>query len=157
MQQIKWIVIFSLIISLIGCAPSRSANVYTRGQARQVETIKTGIVQQIDNVTLQDEATPVGSVGGAVIGGIAASSIGKGTGSAIASTLGAILGGVIGSNVEKHANSSSGYKIIVKMDNSNEMIAVVQEADIPFKVGQRVKVLTSTDTRSRAATVRVSP
>lgn len=157
MQVIKFTVIFLLIAAMLGCAASRSANVYTRGQARQVETIKTGVVQQVDNVTLQDEAGPVGSIGGAVIGGIAASSIGKGSGSAIASTLGVILGGVLGSNIEKHANSSSGYKIIVKLDGSNEMIAVVQEADIPFKIGQRVKILTSTDTRSRAATVRVSP
>lgn len=156
MKWFKFIIISSLITAMLGCAPSRSANVYTRGQARQVETIKTGVVQQIDNVTLQDEATPVGSIGGAVVGGIAASSIGKGTGSAIASTLGAILGGVIGTNVEKQVNSSHGYKIIVKMDSSNEMIAVVQEADIPFKVGQRVKVLTSTDPLSKV-TVRVSP
>lgn len=156
MKWFKFIIISCLITAILGCAPSRSANVYTRGQARQVETIKTGVVQQIDNVTLQDEATPVGSIGGAVVGGIAASSIGKGTGSAIASTLGAILGGVIGTNVEKQVNSSRGYKIIVKMDNSNEMVAVVQEADIPFKVGQRVKVLTSTDPLSKV-TVRVSP
>jgi outer membrane lipoprotein SlyB len=156
MKLFKLSLIFCLIAAILGCAPSRSANVYTRGQARQVETIKTGVVQQIDNVTLQDEATPVGSIGGAVVGGIAASSIGKGTGSAIASTLGAILGGVIGTNVEKQVNSSRGFKIIVKMDNSNEMIAVVQEADIAFRVGQRVKVLTSTDPFSKV-TVRVSP
>lgn len=156
MKQLKFTIVFCLMATIIGCAPSRSANVYTRAQARQIETVKTGIVQQIDNVTLQDEGTPVGSIGGAVVGGIAASSIGKGTGSAIASTLGAILGGVIGTTVEKQVNSSRGYKIIVKMDGSNEMIAVVQEADIPFKVGQRVKVLTSTDPLSKT-TVRISP
>lgn len=156
MKLIKLSIVFCMIAVTIGCAPSRSANVYTRGQARQVETIRTGVVQQIDNVTLQDEETSVGSIGGAVVGGIAASSIGKGTGSAIASTLGAILGGVIGTNVEKQVNSSRGYKIIVKMDSSSEMIAVVQEADISFRVGQRVKVLTSTDPFSKV-TVRVSP
>ena len=144
----KIIVILSILFFLNACMPtSRSGAVYSREQARQAHQVEVGIVEAVRSVQLEGRQTPMGGVGGAVVGGIAGSSVGGGRGSAIATTLGAIAGGLLGSAIEEGATRKDALEITVRL-NSGRSVAVVQEADVLFKVGERVRVLTSgTDTR----------
>jgi len=147
MNMIKILTITALVIVMTGCAASRSTNVYTRDQARQVQTVEWGVIQSVEPVAIQEDDNAVGSLGGAIIGGIAGSAIGQGRGSAIAATLGAIAGGVAGNAIEQGVTTKDALKIFVTLDNGST-IAVVQEADVPFQVGERVKVLsTARETR----------
>lgn len=144
----KIIVILSILLLLNACMPtSRSGAVYSRDQALQSQQVEMGIVEAVRSVQLEGRQTPVGGIGGAVVGGIAGSSVGGGRGSAIATTLGAIAGGLLGSAIEEGTTRKDALEITVKLNNGRS-IAVVQEADVPFKVGERVRVLTnSTSTR----------
>jgi outer membrane lipoprotein SlyB len=56
-----------------------------------------------------------------------------------------VLGGVIGSQVEKDANNRQGVEITVLLDGG-KYIAVVQEADETFRVGDRVRILSGRGT-----------
>ncbi len=138
-----------LAAALIGsCASSRSANVYSRDQARQTQTVSTGVVTAVRSVLIEGTKTPAGVVAGGALGGIAGSAVGGGKGSALMTVVGAIAGGAAGAAAEEGITRKAGFEITVALDNG-QTIAVVQEADQPFNVGDRVKVLSSPDGTSR--------
>jgi len=123
-----------------GCASSMSGGAYSRGQARQAQEVKMGMVESVRHVKIEGTKSPVGAGAGAVVGGIAGSNIGAGKGSTVGTILGAVAGGVAGSMIEEGVMSKDGLEITVKLDNGR-MIAVTQEADEQFRAGERIRVL----------------
>ncbi|WP_268867414.1 outer membrane lipoprotein [Methylovorus mays] len=131
------------MLAMLGaCASSNSGSVYSRDEARKVQTVKMGVVESVRTVKLEGTKSPVGTAGGAVVGGVAGSTLGGGKGQAIATVLGAIVGGLAGSAAEEGLTRKDGLEITVKLD-SGTMIAVVQEADDQFQPGERVRILES--------------
>ncbi|HUW51625.1 MAG TPA: glycine zipper 2TM domain-containing protein [Sulfuricella sp.] len=124
-----------------GCASSMSGGAYSREQARQVQEVQMGVVESVRHVKIEGTQSPVGAGAGAVIGGIAGSNVGQGKGSDIGTILGAVAGGVAGSMIEEGVTGKDGLEITVKLENGR-LIAVTQEADEQFRVGERVRVLT---------------
>jgi outer membrane lipoprotein SlyB len=140
---------FLLVIALMaGCASSRSSEVYSRDQARRSQTVQTGTVEFVKNIKIEGTKSGLGTIGGGVAGGVAGSTIGEGKGSTLAALGGALAGALIGSAGEEKFTRKDGLEITVKLDNGNE-VAVVQEADVPFQVGDRVRVLTNSDGTTR--------
>ncbi|NLR75177.1 glycine zipper 2TM domain-containing protein [Leeia aquatica] len=125
---------------LFGCASSKSGNVYSAGSARTAQTVEFGVVQNVRQVIIEGSNSGVGAAGGAVIGGIAGSHVGKGSGQTVGAVVGGILGGLAGSAAERAATKRDGLEITVKLD-SGRMIAIVQEADQAFRIGDKVQVL----------------
>jgi outer membrane lipoprotein SlyB len=147
----KSIFILSVLLAaaLIGsCASSRSANVYSRDQAQQAQTVTTGVVTAVRSVLIEGTKTPAGVVAGGALGGIAGSAVGGGKGSALMTVVGAIAGGAAGAAAEEGITRKAGLEITVALDNG-KTIAVVQEADQAFKAGDRVRVLSAPDGTSR--------
>ena len=137
--------LFMFVVALPGCAPpSTSGQVYSRDQARISHQVFFGAVLEVRPVTIEGTQSGAGAVAGGVLGGIAGSAIGGGTGRRLATATGAIAGAVTGSAVEKSATTVQGQEITVELDNG-ESIAVVQEADVNFQDGDRVRVLRSQD------------
>lgn len=127
---------------LTGCVTSRSTNVYTEGEALQAEDVEGGIVESVEPAMIRKDGTIVGSAGGAILGGIAASTVGGGKGKDLATTGGVILGGLLGHLVEQGVTDREALKIVVQL-NSGKKIVVVQEADVSFQPGERVNVFSS--------------
>lgn len=138
MKQLITIILCSLLI--VGCASSKSGQVYSRDEAQRVQQVQLGTIEYVKPILIEGTKSAVGTIGGAAIGGIAGSTIGKGRGSAIAAVVGAIAGGLIGSATEEGVTRQQGYEIMVKLD-SGEMLSVVQEADEEFTQGERIRVL----------------
>lgn len=132
-------------VFLVACASSNSGNVYSRGDARKVQTVKTGVVESVRLVKLEGTKSPIGTVAGGAIGGIAGSSIGGGRGSAIAAIIGAVAGGLAGSAIEEGVTRKDALEITVKLDGGS-MIAIVQEADEQFHPGDKVRIVENADT-----------
>ncbi|MBY4948604.1 hypothetical protein K6V92_18475 [Cupriavidus respiraculi] len=128
---------------LPACAPpSTSSAVFTGGQAQQRQTVEFGTVAFVRNVTIQPGQSGVGTVAGAALGGIAAgSNIGSGRGAVAAGIGGAVLGGMAGSAAESRMTRREGLEITVQLDNG-PAVAITQDADVPFREGERVRVLT---------------
>lgn len=145
MRLSKYIAVFGLLLLATACATSNSGSVYSREDARKVQTIKTGIVESVRTVKLEGTKSPVGTVAGGAIGGIAGSSVGGGRGSAIATVIGAVAGGLAGSAVEEVATRKDGLEITVKLDGGG-LVAIVQEADEEFKAGDKVRLIERGDT-----------
>ena len=140
MQFVRVTMIMILAAVLGACASSNSGSVYKRGEARTVQTVKMGVVESARLVKLEGTKTPIGTGAGAVVGGVAGSTLGGGRGQVITTVLGALAGGLAGSAAEEGLTRKDGVEITVKLDSGN-MIAVVQEADEEFNPGDKVRVL----------------
>lgn len=130
--------------AISGCATqSNSGSVYSANQAQREQTIRTGVVESVRNVTIDKGQTGVGTLTGGALGGLAAgSNIGSGNGAIAAGILGAVAGGIAGQRIENNVSNRPGLEITVKLDNG-DMRAIVQDADEPFRAGDRVRMVSS--------------
>ena len=137
------ILVATLLTLLLGaCASSNSGSVYSRDDARKTQTVRTGIVESVRQVKLEGTKSPIGTVAGAAVGGIAGSSIGQGKGSTIGAVIGAVVGGLGGSAAEEMMTRKDALEITVKLDGGG-LTAVVQEADEQFNAGDKVRLIES--------------
>ena len=142
-MRIIQILVATLLTLLLGaCASSNSGSVYSRDDARKTQTVRTGIVESVRQVKLEGTKSPIGTVAGAAVGGIAGSSIGQGKGSTIGAVIGAVVGGLGGSAAEEMMTRKDALEITVKLDGGG-LTAVVQEADEQFKAGDKVRLIES--------------
>lgn len=136
---------------LAGCASDQSGDVYSRDEARQVQTVRTGTITALRPVTIEGTKSPVGAGAGAVVGGIGGSAIGGGRGSFVTAIIGAVAGGLLGAATEEGFTKANGVEITVKDDDggSRAYVQAVNKGEI-FRVGERVRILTVNGT-SRVA------
>lgn len=144
MKRFLFSVLFICLFFLNACTSSRSGEVYSRDQARSAQTVQLGVVEFVKNVQIEGTQSGVGMAAGGVAGGVAGSTIGHGRGSTLAAVGGALLGAVAGNVGEEAVTRRAGLEITVRLD-SGAVIAVAQEADVPFHAGERVRVLTGVD------------
>lgn len=129
------------LAGVAGCAsPGLGAGDYRRSETRGEMSVRFGVVESVRGVRIDAGDTGVGGTTGAILGGIAGSTVGGGRGQVAGAVAGALLGGIIGSNVEKDTGNRQGIEVTVLLDGG-KYIAVVQEADETFRVGDRVRVL----------------
>jgi outer membrane lipoprotein SlyB len=146
LQLSKLLVVGVIATFMTACASSNSGSVYSRDDARKVQTVKTGVVESVRTVKLEGTKTPIGTAAGGVIGGVAGGSVGNGgRTSAVVAVLGAVVGAVAGSAIEEGVTRKDALEITVKLDGGN-MIAIVQEADEAFKAGEKVRIVENADT-----------
>jgi outer membrane lipoprotein SlyB len=137
---LKTVFILMIASLLNACASSNAGDVYSRDEARKIQTIRKGVVESVRTVKLEGTKTPIGTAAGAVIGGVAGSTVGDGKGSAIAAVIGAVAGGLAGSAIEEVATRQDALEITVKLDNGS-LIAIVQEATEKFSPGDSVRLI----------------
>jgi len=142
MRKFQYIALALITALLAACASSNSGDVYRREDARKVQSVRMGVVESVRTVKLEGTNSNIGTAAGAVVGGIAGSSVGEGKGSAIGAVIGAVAGGLAGAAVEEVATRTDGVEITVKLDNGS-LIAIVQEATETFTPGERVRLIES--------------
>lgn len=127
---------------LAGCAmPGLGGGDYTRSQVRGEQSVRLGVVESVRDVVIDARDTGTGTAAGAVLGGIAGSTLGRGDrASAAGAVAGAVVGGIIGAAAEKSNNDRKGVEVTIRLEGGN-LIAVTQEKDEEFRVGDRVRVL----------------
>ncbi|MGH8750195.1 MAG: glycine zipper 2TM domain-containing protein [Burkholderiales bacterium] len=134
------LVLLAASVVLGGCVASQSGGAYSRGQARQEQNVRNGKVESVRAVTIEGTKTPIGTLAGGAVGGVAGSTVGGGRGSAVAAIIGAVAGGIAGSVAEEGLTRKPGLEIVVKLDSGNT-IAITQEADEEFRIGDRVRII----------------
>jgi outer membrane lipoprotein SlyB len=125
-----------------GCATRESGSVYGKHETGREQTVRFGTVDAVREVTIAGSQSGAGAIGGGVLGGIGGSTVGEGRGSSVGAVVGAIAGGVAGAAIEESATRRNGLEITVRLDNG-DLRAIVQEADVLFKPGERVRLLTA--------------
>lgn len=101
-----------------------------------------GVVDSIQVVQGNTNTGPgLGTVAGAVVGGLLGNQIGGGGGRAAATVAGAVGGGLVGNNLENR-NRAAGpgvYQIGVRLDNGTYM-TVTQDSAADLGIGNRVRI-----------------
>lgn len=131
------------VLPLTGCISSQTGSVYSREDARQVQTVRTGTITALRPVKIEGTKSHVGTGIGAVAGGVAGNAVGGGKGRYVTTILGALAGGFGGSALEEGMTRSDGVEITVREDGGTTR-AYVQEVDKYdiFRVGDRVRIMT---------------
>lgn len=135
------------IATLVGCAqPGLGGGNYTRGQVRGEQSVRVGTVENVRDVVIDARDTGTGTLAGAAIGGVAGSTIGGGSrANAVGAIAGAVVGGIIGNAVEKNNNDRRGVEVTIRLEGG-KLIAITQEKDEEFRVGDRVRILSGQGT-----------
>ena len=140
----------AMAIVVTGCASSRSGKVYSREEARQVQTVENGTVESVRDVLIEGTKTPIGTAAGGVTGGVLGSTVGSGSGRTVATVIGALAGAAAGTLAEEGITRKQGLEIVVRKDNG-QTIVVVQEADMMIAAGDRVRIITAGDGTTRVS------
>ena len=128
-------IVLSCALSFVAaCSPPQAASVPVPQSCTSC-----GIVQSITPLAAQGSSTGTGAVIGAVVGGVAGNQVGGGSGKDVATAAGVIGGALLGNTIEKNRNGTTGYSIVVDMqDGSERSITVVDASNI--NVGSAVNV-----------------
>jgi outer membrane lipoprotein SlyB len=98
-----------------------------------------GVVADVHTETRQAKTSGLGAVGGAVIGGLLGSAIGKGDGRKVATVGGAVAGGFAGNEVEKRERAHQVWVVQVRQSNG-QMRRFERSADPGVRVGDQVSL-----------------
>ncbi|MEO6276292.1 glycine zipper 2TM domain-containing protein [Roseateles sp.] len=96
-------------------------------------------VTAVRTETRQGEATALGTVGGAVIGGLLGNQVGGGTGKKIATVGGAVAGGYAGRELEKRQRSTTVW-IIEARESDGRLRRFERSADPGLRVGDELRL-----------------
>ena len=128
--------------SLTACvvAPPNSVSAY---DAQRMSTVVDATVLSISPVTLQGRDTGVGTISGAVIGGIAGSNVGGPRTGGIVGIAGAVVGGLIGNAVERDATQRQGVEIMLQLKNGDRRSVIQGAGGEVFAAGEPVMLITT--------------
>ena len=141
------IFVLCTLILFSACQSNIDGDTYAVKEAGQMSQVFMGRIisrRQVEVMESRDakDQSGVGTVAGAAVGGIAASGMGQGRGSAVAAIGGAVVGGVIGHAIDKKIGTQKGYEYIIELDEGRA-VSITQGDDEVFSVGQEVLVLYS--------------
>ena len=147
MKRLMVLTTAMVMVALAGCAqPGLGGGNYTRGQVRGEQSVRLGTVESVRDITIDARDTGTGTLAGAAIGGVAGSTVGGGyRANAAGAIAGAVVGGLIGNAVEKNGNDRRGVEVTVRLEGG-KLIAITQEKDEDFRVGDRVRILSGQGT-----------
>ena len=146
MNTLLRLFLLGTVIVLAGCATGKGGDTYSRDEARRVQTVLSGTVESIRDVTIDGTQSGIGAGAGAVVGGIAGGGTGQGRGSSIGAVLGAVAGGVVGAIAEEGSTREKAQELTIRL-NSGRMISVVQSGKERFTPGDNVHVIEGRETR----------
>lgn len=145
-----FVFLVAAVLATAGCAPPASGRVYSRHEARVAWDVRYGKVTAIDEAVIEGRRTPLGRIGGGLIGYEVGRTVGDGSGRRIAGAVGAVAGAVAGQAIEERATREEAWQITVELDGGR-VIAVVQAQDQAFQVGEQVRVYMRRDGAARVA------
>ena len=132
------------VLAASGCASHTNPNTFNRSEVGRQQTVEAGTVTGVRAVTIQQQGGNVATATGAVLGGLAGSTIGGGRGQAAATVGGAVAGGAAGQAAA--SSTRPGVEVTVQLD-SGRTVAVVQDGTPDqFRVGDRVNVASDGNT-----------
>jgi outer membrane lipoprotein SlyB len=143
--MIKRILVIGVVAAttiVAGCAqPGLGGGNYARGQVRGEQSVRLGTVEAVRDVLIDGRDTGTGTLAGAAVGGIAGSTVGGGhRANAAGAIAGAVVGGIVGNAIEKGSSDRKGVEVTIRLEGG-QVIAVTQEKDEDFRVGDRVRIL----------------
>ena len=151
--MLKKLIMVAALGALAACQTA-NPDVINRYDAQRMSSVQDATVLSVRPVTLQGQDTGVGTVGGAVIGGIAGSNVGGPRTGGIVGIVGAIAGGLIGNAVERDATKENALEILVQLRNGDRRAVIQGVGSEAFAAGEPVILIT---TGGRTRVMRAPP
>jgi outer membrane lipoprotein SlyB len=98
----------------------------------------SGVIRNVQVVSITKEGNVIGIAGGGVVGGIAGNALGRGN--ILPTAAGAVLGAITGSMIEKNVTRRTALEYIVELSNG-QLTTIIQNSQTNFGVGQPVYVI----------------
>jgi outer membrane lipoprotein SlyB len=100
-----------------------------------------GVVQNVQQIYVQKQGNgTLGTIIGAVAGGVLGSTIGKGDGRTAATVVGAVAGGAVGNQVgQQGAGTVPAFQVTIRLDNG-QFATVTQANDPGVRPGDYVQI-----------------
>ena len=141
-------------LGTLGACQTANPDAVSRYDAQRMSSVQDATVLSIRPVTLQGTNSGVGTVGGAVIGGIAGSNVGGPRTGGIVGIVGAIAGGLIGNAIERDATQQQAVEILVQLKNGDRRAVIQGVGSETFAAGDPVIMIT---TGGRTRVMRAPP
>ena len=142
------VLVLCMLLPIAGCATTGGKS-YTKGEARQVQTVKRGVILALDEVTIEQDSSLLGPGIGGAVGGVIGSTMGAKSGRVLATVGGAVIGAALGALGEKAVRAEKAYEFTIELENNGGTISVVQAIDDTYKRGDHVRVLYGSGNRAR--------
>jgi outer membrane lipoprotein SlyB len=140
--MLKKLIMVAALGALAACQTA-NPDVVNRYDAQRMSSVQDATVLSVRAVTLQGQDTGVGTVGGAVIGGIAGSNVGGPRTGGIVGIVGAIAGGVIGNAAERNATKENGVELLLQLANGERRQITQGVGSDVFAPGEPVVIVTT--------------
>lgn len=148
MKSLFKAVLVMVLLVTAACASSAREPVrsYDRARVGEVNRMENAEIVSLTPVEIEGNESRIGTVLGAVAGGLAGRQVGSGSGRDIMTVIGAVAGGYAGSQYRDGEARAEGVRIGLEMDNG-ERISIIQELDEneTFRVGEDVTVVFNGD------------
>jgi outer membrane lipoprotein SlyB len=97
-------------------------------------------VEAVNVVEVSGDGNYLGTVGGAVVGGLLGNQVGGGDGRKVATVAGAVGGAMVGRNIERNQRRSQRYEVVVRYAGNGATQTLQYENDPGFRTGDAVRV-----------------
>lgn len=146
----RMVLMMALMTLPLAACQKPGQTTYTAGEVGVSRAVEYGTVTDVKEVTIvpgqrdrkngESSDIGLGTLGGAGVGGGAASYVGGGSGSIWSAVGGAVVGGLAGHAIEDSLRESSGYEYMLEMQNGDTKTIVLEkhEGDDVFKSGDKV-------------------
>lgn len=131
-----------LATALAGCASGLGANSYDPVSVGRVARVEEGTIVGYRPITIaaSPQASKIGTLAGAALGGLAGSELGGGSKANAAGTIGgAVLGGLAGNAIGSSAGQQSGFAYTIRLP-SGELVSIAQAGQYAIPVGAPVLI-----------------
>jgi outer membrane lipoprotein SlyB len=139
-----WLILITVVVVGMGACSSlpNSPNVYQNGEAMQASATLVGVVVNIRPVETRS-AGDTAAAYGALLGAVAFSRFGVGSGKLLATLAGAGVGAGAGGAVARSTTQAAANEVIVRLptNSGDRLITVVEGADLNLKKGEWVYVI----------------
>lgn len=132
----------------LGACSTTSPDVIRPGDAQRLSTVQDAVVLNVRPVVVEGQQQGIGGTSGAVVGGIAGSSVGGRREAAVVGVLGAVAGAVIGNSIERFGTREEAVEILLQMPSGERRALVQAKGNESFAPGEAV-ILVSTGGKTR--------
>ena len=141
LKTLKILSILSLSLMLGACASTHRGDAYERDELGKQVTVRKGTVLATRIVKVEGDHE-IGTIAGAVIGGALASEAGGSDAVRVAAGVaGAVVGGAIGAVAQRKLTEGEALEVIVRHEDEDNAVAIIQDGQESFGAGQKVLVL----------------